>query len=235
MKTMILRLVFTCVCMGLTPCGHTATAETTAADGILQSSFTPLSVTIIGKNTFMVRDALTMTFKDGTPAIVVPAGFITDLASVPKRLRWWEGKSDASIAPAIVHDYLYWVQPCSQDEADAVMFTAMNALKVGAAKNPGTWRLAGYQTLGSSASGVFKQNSESRRNGERRTLTVEYASRLLQAPFEPDETVAAALQKAKAVSGLVQQESASPAVKLTCARALEKCRACRNDAAKKKR
>ncbi|HVQ02763.1 MAG TPA: DUF1353 domain-containing protein, partial [Burkholderiaceae bacterium] len=228
---MIPRLVLTCVCMGLAPCGHTATDKPAPADALLQSGFTPLSVTVIGKNTFMVRDALTMTFKDGTPAIVVPAGFVTDLGSVPKRMRWWEGKSDASIAPAIVHDYLYWVQPCSQDEADAVMFTAMNALNVGPTKNPATWRLSSYQTLGNSASGVFKQNSDSRRNGEKRTLTVEYASRLLQAPFEPDDTVAAALQKAKAASGLVQQESASPAVKLTCARALEKCKACRNDAA----
>jgi hypothetical protein len=232
---MILRLVLTCVCVALAPSGHTATAKTAPAETLLQSGFTPLSVTIIGKNTFMVRDALTMTFKDGTPAIVVPAGFVTDLGSVPKRMRWWESRADASIAPAIVHDYLYWVQPCSQDEADAVMFTAMNALNVGPTKNPATWRQSSYHALSSSASGVFKQNIDSRRNGEKRTLTVEYASRLLQAPFEPDETVAAALQKAKAASGLVQQESASPAVKLTCARALEKCKACRNDAAKKKR
>jgi Protein of unknown function (DUF1353) len=234
-KTVILRLALTCVCMLAVTAGGQAATEAPANDGILQASFTPLSVTAIGNNTFMVRDALTMTFKDGTPAIVVPAGFVTDLSSVPKRLRWWEGKADASIAPAIVHDYLYWVQPCSQDEADAVMFTAMNALKVGAGKNPRTWRLASYQTLSSSASDVFKKNGDSRRNGEKRTLTVEYANRLLQSPFEPDETLPVALQKAQAASGLLQQESASAAVKLTCARVLEKCKACRNDAAKKRR
>ncbi|HET9208603.1 MAG TPA: DUF1353 domain-containing protein, partial [Burkholderiaceae bacterium] len=139
-KTVILRLALACFgLVGLTPGGHAATDKATPSEALLPATFTPLSVTAIGKNTFMVRDALTMSFKDGTPAIVVPAGFVTDMASVPKRLRWWEGKADSSIAPAIVHDYLYWVQPCSQEEADAVMYTAMVALKVGPARNPVTW------------------------------------------------------------------------------------------------
>ena len=78
------------------------TTESTA-----QPIFTPLSITRIGKNVFMVRDPLTMTFKDGAPAITVPAGFVTEFASVPKRLQWWEGKTEVSVAPAVFHDYLY--------------------------------------------------------------------------------------------------------------------------------
>jgi hypothetical protein len=233
-KTLLVRLVCSCASLiGLAVPGHAA--DTPATDRVIAAHFTPLSVTTIGKSTYMVRDALTMTFKDGTPSIVVPAGFTTDLGSVPKRLRWWEGAPDATIAPAIVHDYLYWYQPCTQGEADAVMYTALDTLKVGPARNPNTWRLATYHALGSAASGAFKKNGDGRRNGERRTLTAEYATRLLQSPFEPDETLASALQKAQAASGLVAQESASPAIKLTCARVLDKCKACRNDVAKKRR
>ena len=183
----------------------------------------------------MVRDALTMTFKDGTPSIVLPAGFVTELGSVPKRLRWWDGASGDSIAPAVVHDYLYWYQPCTQTEADAVLYTALELLKVGPARNPSPWRVTTYKALGSTAATTFKKNGDSRRNGERRTMTADHANRLLQSPFTPDDTLASALQKAQAASGLLPQESASPAVKLTCARVLEKCQACRNDTAKKRR
>jgi len=233
-KTLLRRLVWSCTALiGLTPLAHAAGAP--ATESVIASSFTPLSVTVIGKNTYMVRDALTMTFRDGTPSIVVPAGFTTDLGSVPKRLRWWEGGSDASIAPAIVHDYLYWYQPCTQAEADAVLYTALDRLKVGPARNPTGWRVTTYKALGSAAAGAFKKNGAGRGNGERRTVTADYANRLLQSPFEPDETLASALQKAQSTSGLVQQESASPAIKLTCARVLEKCQPCRNDATTRKR
>ena len=87
-------------------------------------TFMPRSFTTVGKNVFVLRDPLTISFKGNLPSITVPAGFITDLASIPKALHWWEGKTDASMAPAILHDYLYWYQPCSKDEADAVMYVA---------------------------------------------------------------------------------------------------------------
>src|SRR5687767_6873417 len=105
-----------------------------AAEAPAQANVTPLSITAIGKNTFMVRDPLTMTFMDGAPAIVVPAGFVTELGSVPKRLHGSEGKAEVSMAPAIFHEYLYWTQACTRDEADAVMHVAMTALGAGNAK-----------------------------------------------------------------------------------------------------
>jgi len=66
-----------------------------------------------------------------TDCIVVPIGFITDFASVPK-LFW-------SILPptgkygkaAVVHDFLYWTAIVSKDDADSIFLEAMKVLGVG--------------------------------------------------------------------------------------------------------
>lgn len=61
---------------------------------------------------------------DGT-LIIVPPGFTTDFASVP-RLFWSIIPPVGKIAiPAIVHDYIYTVQPAGRKWADAVMFELM--------------------------------------------------------------------------------------------------------------
>jgi hypothetical protein len=57
--------------------------------------------------------------------ITVPAGTVTDLASVP-RIFWtilpsWGTYTDA----AILHDHLYRYQPCTKREADDVLLEAM--------------------------------------------------------------------------------------------------------------
>ncbi len=43
----------------------------------------------------------------GTREIVVPEGFVTDLASVPRLLRPWVGQIGLHLEAAVVHDYLY--------------------------------------------------------------------------------------------------------------------------------
>lgn len=39
--------------------------------------------------------------------IRVPAGFVTDLASIPRLARWYVSRDGDHTKPAIVHDYLY--------------------------------------------------------------------------------------------------------------------------------
>jgi hypothetical protein len=60
-------------------------------------------------------------------SIVVPAGFVTDFASIP-RVLWSElspvGEHQRA---AIVHDYLYWFQPCEREETDNLLMIAMSA------------------------------------------------------------------------------------------------------------
>ena len=60
--------------------------------------------------------------------IIVPKGFITDLASIPRPLRGIFNVNGKSRAPAVLHDYLY----CSQQlkgrkEADGLFLEAMVA------------------------------------------------------------------------------------------------------------
>ena len=83
------------------------------AEDELESTFTPRSILRLGDGLFVLRDPLTFKVGGSGKEISVPSGFVTDLASIPKPLHWWEGKVDRSMAPAILHDYLYWYQPCT--------------------------------------------------------------------------------------------------------------------------
>lgn len=64
---------------------------------------------------------------------MIPAGFRTDLASIPWYLRWLPGFSPTGLhrLAAILHDYLYTVQDRTRAEADALFLEAMEACGVG--------------------------------------------------------------------------------------------------------
>jgi hypothetical protein len=62
--------------------------------------------------------------------IVVEDGFDTDYASTP-RILWPLYPPDGKYTEAaVVHDKLYWDQPMTREEADAVFLEAMEALGV---------------------------------------------------------------------------------------------------------
>lgn len=62
--------------------------------------------------------------------LVVPAGFVTDFASVPRVPVAFLVAGDIAIAPAALHDWLYTVQVCERALADAVFLEAMESAKV---------------------------------------------------------------------------------------------------------
>ncbi|WP_085940261.1 DUF1353 domain-containing protein [Acidovorax radicis] len=68
--------------------------------------------------------------------VTVPAGFVTDLASVPPAL-WSFGLSPADkyTRAAIIHDYLYWTQSCSKEQSDRLLAIAMKESDVGWVKS----------------------------------------------------------------------------------------------------
>jgi Protein of unknown function (DUF1353) len=77
-----------------------------------------------GEYWFLI-EALNYEVKGTNVVVTVPAGFVTDMASIPRPFwsilpRW--GKYGP---PAVVHDYLYWDQRCTQEQADAIMLLAM--------------------------------------------------------------------------------------------------------------
>jgi hypothetical protein len=94
---------------------------------------------------------------------------------------------------------------------------------------------AAFQAVSNAGATAFKKNGERRRSGEVRTFTPAYSEVVVQsANFDVGETLESALRKAQSAAGLVQQEFASPAVKLTCARLLYQCKACVDHVTRKK-
>lgn len=65
--------------------------------------------------------------------ISVPAGFVTDFASVPKALWWLLPPTGCYGKAAVIHDYLYRTYGASSKiVADAIFYEAMKALGVNA-------------------------------------------------------------------------------------------------------
>jgi uncharacterized protein DUF1353 len=82
----------------------------------------------------MLVEDMPYSIGDSGDQLVVPAGFVTDLASIPVAVRpIFEGDQSYQY-PAIVHDYLYWKQSRPKDEADKIFLMAMEECGVGAAK-----------------------------------------------------------------------------------------------------
>jgi len=75
-----------------------------------------------GRNFMLCED---LYFKSGKWTVVVPRGFVTDFASIPRA--FWTGYLPTGPYQwaSVVHDYLYWEQTTSREEADAIFLEAM--------------------------------------------------------------------------------------------------------------
>ncbi|HTZ02329.1 MAG TPA: DUF1353 domain-containing protein [Xanthobacteraceae bacterium] len=106
-------------------------------------------------------------------SVHVPTGFVTDLTSIP-RLFWSVLPPAAAYAyAAIIHDYLYWFQPCERNAADDTLRAGMGDLKVSSAK-----AFVIYNAVRLAGGLAWSANREARTRGERRIL----------AKFPPDMT-----------------------------------------------
>lgn len=63
-------------------------------------------------------------------SVHVPAFFETDFASVPSIFQNVLPRWDTYGVPSIVHDWLYWNQPCDRKAADQMFLEAMTAIDV---------------------------------------------------------------------------------------------------------
>jgi hypothetical protein len=63
----------------------------------------------------------------------VPAGFVTDLTSIPRSFWSVFPKTGRYAYAAVVHDYLYWNQPVNREKADEILEIAMKDSQVPAA------------------------------------------------------------------------------------------------------
>lgn len=81
---------------------------------------------------WIVVEDMTYVIGRTSDRIVVPKGFVTDFASIPQ-LFWTLGLSPYGqySRAAIVHDYLYWTQGCTREQADNLLVIAMKESNVG--------------------------------------------------------------------------------------------------------
>lgn len=74
---------------------------------------------------WIVREPLTYVIGVSQESVTVPVGFVTDFASIPQALQAIIRANGPYILPAVVHDYLYWTQACTREQADRVMLLGM--------------------------------------------------------------------------------------------------------------
>ena len=100
--------------------------------------------------------------------IKVPAGFVTDYASIPSFLWSLYSPHDQYSRAAIVHDYLYWSQLCSRPQADNLFMIAMRESEVPEITRNNVYRAV--TTLGQSS---WDDNRRQRESGMPRVVPIE--------------------------------------------------------------
>lgn len=83
-----------------------------------------------GRN-WIVKQPLTYRVGISHDSIVVPVGFVTDFASIPPALQSIIQQNGPYLLPAVVHDYLYWMQTCTRNQSDRILMLAMIENDVG--------------------------------------------------------------------------------------------------------
>ena len=97
--------------------------------------------------------------------VEVPAGFITDFASVPKIFWSILPRDGVYVYPAIIHDYMYWMQDGTRDLADETLREGMQDFKIDTVSiNAIYW---GVRAGGGSA---WTGNAKLKSSGERRII-----------------------------------------------------------------
>lgn len=166
---------------------------------------------------FMVAHPLSYSTNNGDYEIVVPTGFITDLASIPRLFWWWESPHEGTLAPAIIHDFLYWQQTCTKDEADAVMYLAME--EVGLNRFTANAVHFGVSTpLGHRA---WNKNKSARASGESRFFTKEHAYYIMNSTIELGTTLGNLQQEAVAMNSMYFPKISDTNLKAACEAALQ--------------
>ena len=86
--------------------------------------FSALTVQPISGNQYwrLVDD---FTYSSGQYTITVPRDFVTDFASIPSFLWSYLPAHGHYSNAATLHDFLYWRQDCSREQADNILFIAM--------------------------------------------------------------------------------------------------------------
>lgn len=80
-----------------------------------------------------------MRYQRGDKTYTVPAGYETDLASIPAKYQQREPHESPAARPGVLHDYLYTSHGASRRDADRIFREALRAEGVPLGKRLAMW------------------------------------------------------------------------------------------------
>jgi hypothetical protein len=101
--------------------------------------------------------------------ITVPAGFVTDFASIPRVFHSLLSPTDRPGCGGIVHDFLYWEQSCTREQADWILMLAMMESGVDAVT-----RNLVYKVVDWFGENAWEMNRQERNTGLPRVIPPEF-------------------------------------------------------------
>jgi hypothetical protein len=116
-----------------------------------------------------------------TLVIDVPAGFVTDFASIPRGLWALASPHGFYSRASIIHDFLYWDQRCTREQADRIMQIAMEESAVSFAERQAIY--AGVRAGGQSS---WDGNAADRAQGMLRTVPAQSINQVQPLDTWPD-------------------------------------------------
>lgn len=117
---------------------------------------------------WVVTQPLSYPIPESDAVIVVPQGFVTDFASVPRIFWTVFPRHGEYTTAAIVHDFLYWEQKCTREQADNLFDLVMQDADVSMAS-----RLAIYAAVRLGGGSAWEENAELKEEGEVRIIPSE--------------------------------------------------------------
>ena len=117
---------------------------------------------------FILLESMTYLIGNTNIGITVPVGFVTDYASIPRRLWSLYSPHDQYSRAAIVHDYLYWSQLCTREQADNLFMIAMKESAV-----PAATREIVYFGVHEGGQSSWDDNAKERQKGLLRVVPIE--------------------------------------------------------------
>jgi hypothetical protein len=114
---------------------------------------------------WMLTEPLAYKPSGSNVALVVPAGFVTDFASLPRALCSLLPPAGKYLAAVIIHDFLYWDQSCDRQIADRMLATVLKDSEVNRVQ--GGLIQAGVRVVGI---GGWNINARMKREGRIRIL-----------------------------------------------------------------
>lgn len=205
MKSYILIIATLLILGGCSSLGQRSKLDTVAL------IYKPIAVKL-GDNHWILNEPLTYRVKQTEHVIIVPKGFITDLASTPRPL-WAIGLSpiDSYMSAAIVHDYLYWDQRCTKSQADDVLSLAMEESYV----HPVQSYLV-YQGVNLFGNSSWNRNSKLRNGGEQRFMTESYTQYIVNTASNTSESLGWIQKDASSRNGIRTSDDSNPQIRLAC-------------------